>query len=114
MRTQLIRTKAQKVSDSLYNLSLMAKMLLFESVHQLDADFRMPIMNNYAKRIKTDAEAIMKQLDSTGYFDLTYSEVTDEYAGECWRIFNLIVGLSLENLREFADGLEKRMEGVEV
>lgn len=113
MRTELTRTKAEKVSDSLYNLSLMAKMLLFESVHQLDADFRMPIMNNYAKRIKTDAEAIMKQLDATGYFDLTYSEVTDDYAAECWRIFNLIVGLSLENLKEFADGLEKQFENIE-
>ncbi len=110
MRQELTKSKAERVADSLERLYIMAKVLHMESVNELDADFRMPILNNFAKRIQGDCLAISKQLDASGYFALEHNDNTEELAGEIWRVMALLVGLDVKLVKEFADNLENEFK----
>lgn len=110
IKQKLTEEKANKVALSLQKLYIMAKVLWMESLHELDADFKIPNINNFAKRIQNDAEAINKHLERTGYYNLAHIDTTEEYAGEIWRVLDLVIGLEATNIKEFADYLEKEFK----
>lgn len=114
MKYPLTPTKAQKVAISLQRLAIIANVLLFESLHELDADFRMPQVNNWAKRIKQDATAIDAHLRNSGWYDEAYIEQTEEYSAELWRSVDLLCSVDVNGVKEFNDYLESRLENIEV
>jgi hypothetical protein len=113
IRQGLTPTKAQKVGFSLQKIAIIAKVLMFESMSELDCDFRMPKLNNFAKRIKSDCEAIDKELRCSGWYDLSYTEKTEEYSGEVWRLIDLLARLDVENTRALANSLEEEFNKLE-
>ena len=112
IKQKLTPTKAQKVAISLQKLIILSKVLWMESANELDCDFKMPIINQFAKRIKSDAEAISKHLERSGYYDLKHIDPTEEYAADIWRIIDMIAGLDPQHIKEFADNLEKEFKQI--
>lgn len=110
IKQELTANKAEKVQNSLYRLLLTSKVMLIESVNELDADFKMPIINNFAKRIQNDCEAINKHLARSGYYELSETDNVEELAGEFWRVINILSGCSIENVKEFSDYLEHKFK----
>lgn len=109
MKQPLTPERIEAAQFSLQKLAILAQSLLFES-SELDTDFRIPIINNFAKRIGQDALAIRKHLEKSGRFGVRYTEVTEEYSSEIWRVVTLLNGLPVENIKQFADGLSREFE----
>lgn len=104
--------KAIKVKFSLQKMAILSQMLLLENQTELDADFRVPFINNFAKRIGQDCEAIQLHLRKSGRMVVNISDknFSEDYSGEIWRVVNLLSGLDIELIREFANNLEKEFE----
>lgn len=111
MKQPLTPERIEAAQFSLQKLAILAQALLFES-GELDTDFKIPIINNFAKRIGQDALAIRKHLEKSGRFGVRYTEVTEEYSSEIWRVVTLLNGLPVENIKQFADGLSREFEAI--
>lgn len=109
IKQTLTPTKAQKVAISLQRLAIISNVLLFESMNQLDADFRMPQVNNWAKRIKEYSESIDRHLFNTGWYDKKHTETAQEYSAEIWRSIDMLCGIDIEAVKEFNDDLSKEL-----
>lgn len=110
IKQKLNQQKAEKVALSLQKLYIMAKVLCMESVNELDVNFKMPVINSFAKRIQGDCESINKHLERSGYYELAHLDTTEDYAGEIWRVLDLVIGLDASNIKEFADYLENEFK----
>lgn len=113
MKQQLTPTKAHAIQLSLQKLSIMSQVIKFEQ-QELDVDFRIPILNNFSNRIKSDSNQIIHHLEKSGRWGITHNEATEDYAGEIWRIFDLLCGLDIEIIKEFADRLQKEFSEIGV
>lgn len=114
IKQKLTTEKAQRIGISLQRLAIISNVLLFESMRELDADFRMPQVNNWAKRIKSDAIAIDTHLKQSGWYDLSHTESTEEYSGEIWRVVDLLCNVDIKGVKEFADNLENEFKKLSV
>lgn len=93
----------------LQKLAILSQVIMFENL-ELDTDFKIPILNNFTKRIKSDCEAIQKHLKNTGRYGVRFNETTDEYSSEIYRTIDLICGLDISLIKEFNDNLQKEFE----
>lgn len=113
IRQPLTPTKAQATQLSLQKLAIMAQVIKFEQ-QELDVEFRIPILNNFAGRIRSDSDAILRHLEKSGRWGVVHTEVAEDYAGEIWRVFDLLCGLDIELVKHFADELEKEFKNLGV
>jgi hypothetical protein len=103
--------RTEQILLSLQKMAILAECLLMENCSELlGAKFGIPIINNFAKRIGKDIEAIQKHLEKSGRYGVRMTEVTEEYSSEMWRVVTLLNGLPVENIKQFADGLQKEFE----
>lgn len=93
----------------LQKLAILSQVMMFENL-ELDTDFKIPILNNFAKRIKSDCDAIQKHLKNTGRYGIRFNDATDEYSSEIYRTIDLICGLDISLIKEFNDNLQKEFE----
>jgi hypothetical protein len=108
----LTEERLRRVQLSLQKLAILSECTLIESLSELDVDFRVPQINNFARRIKSDAKEIQQHLSKSGRYNVKMTDIVEEHAGEIWRIVTLLNGLPIENIKEFADQLDKELEGI--
>jgi len=71
-------------------------------------------LNNFARRIRSDSDELIKRLEKSGRYGVRMTEVTEEYASEVWRTVTLLNGLPVDSIREFNDELSKSLEAIGV
>jgi hypothetical protein len=88
-------------------MSIMAEMLLIENQNECDTDFRIPMMNNFARRIGKDCTAIRQHIEKSGKIGVVGrdEDFVLEYSSEIWRVVDMLAGLDVSVIREFADNL---------
>ncbi len=96
---------------SLQKLAILAECLRIEFSNELlGTVFKDKTLNNFARRIRSDAEEIVSRLEKSGRYGVRMTEVTEEYASECWRVITLLNGLEVGAIKEFADNLNVELE----
>lgn len=111
-KTTLSPERSYKIFASVQFMAVMAEMIRIEHQMYMDADFKNPPVNNFAGRIRKDADAILMHLKSNPKLDFknTDPEFSEEYAAEMHRIFHYFIGYPIEKIREFMDRLESTMQ----
>lgn len=100
---------------SLQKLAVLAECVRIEFSNELlGSVFTDKTLNNFARRIRSDAEEIVKRLEKSGRYGVRMTEVTEEYSSEVWRVVTLLNGLDVEVVREFADNLSRELEKIEI
>jgi len=118
IKQPLTPERANRVYFSLQKMSIMAQMMLIENQSEMDVDFRIPFINNFAKRIGSDCETIRTHLEKSGRIGVVGrdDDFVLEYSSEIWRVVDMLAGLDVGAIREFADNLriefDRLMEGV--
>lgn len=84
-----------------------AEMIKIEHMSRLvDHRFKNPVLNNHAKKIKESAAMIQTHLSS-----LTYNKDREffeyDYAVQLHRVLKHFIGLSVQQVEEFMDSVEK-------
>ena len=94
-------------------MAILAEVLKIEHIHYMDTDFKVPQINNFAGRIKKDAESVLFHLKTHPRLNITNTdqEFTEEYAAELHRVFRFFIGLPIEKIREIMDGWEELANG---
>lgn len=116
IKQQLTPERLIRVQFSLQKQAILAKMLLLENQTEIDADFRVPYINNFAKRISGDCKTILEHLHRSGRMIVKVkdNDFYEDYAGELWRVVNMLAGLDIDILQAFADNLEVEFKKIEV
>jgi len=108
--------KKARIYKSVQFLAVMAEVIKMEHLTDLiDTDFKNPQANQFAKRIKADAEAIQFHLKCNDRVKIEFKdlEFIQEYAGELYRVFHFFIGLGITQIKEVMDNIEQIAEGVE-
>lgn len=108
--------RQNRIYFSMQKMSILAQMLLIENMNEMDADFRVPFVNNFARRIGKDAEAIRSHLKNSGRITVKGrdEDFVMEYSSEIWRVVDMLAGLDVGAIREFADNLKEEFKKMEV
>ncbi len=98
---------------SLQKLAILAECLRIEFSNELlGTIFKDKTLNNFARRIRSDAEEIVSRLEKSGRYGVRMTEVTEEYSSEIWRVVTLLNGLDVSAIREFSDKLTGELEAL--
>lgn len=111
IRQTITPERVKKAQFSLQVLTILSQALLIESVQELDVNFKVPHINQFASRIKKDCEAIQHHLTKSGRMILVDGDkdFTEEYSSEIWRIVSMLAGMDIAIIKEFADSLESKL-----
>ena len=107
-------TTQQKMLDvqySMQKLAMLSKMLLMENqTHITDSDFRIPFINQFARRIGQDCKQIEHHLKSSGrlIIKVQSEDIYDERASQLWRVIDSLAGLPIDEIKAHADSLEEK------
>jgi len=109
--------RLNRVYFSLQKQAIMAEMLLIENMTECDADFRIPFINNFARRISSDCLTIRTHLEKSGRIGVVGrdKDFVLEYSASIWRVVDMLAGLDVDSINHFADSLkaefDKQLEG---
>lgn len=111
IRQTLTPERILKAQFSLQVLTILNQAMLIESVNELDVNFKVPHINQFAKRIGSDCKAIQQHLAKSGRMILvdTDMDYTEEYSSEIWRVVSMLAGMDIAIIKEFADSLESNL-----
>lgn len=108
-----MNNRTDQILLSLQKMAILSECLIMENCSELlGAKFGVPIINNFARRIGKDCEVIRVHLEKSGRYGVRMTEVTEEYSSEIWRVVTLLNGLPVENIRQFADSLQKEFSEI--
>lgn len=82
----------------------------------VDADFRIPYINQFSRRIGKDCEAINEHIKKSGRLNVKvvdYDLLVDR-AGQLWRVIDILAAVDMEVLTAFADNLENEYKAMTV
>lgn len=109
--------KLNQIQFSLQKLAIVSQILILENQQEMvDADFRIPYINNFARRIGKDCEAINEHIKNSGRLTVKvvdYDLLVDR-AGQLWRVIDILAAVDMEILTAFADNLENEYKGMMV
>lgn len=100
--------KEEKIKDilrSIQTINTLADLIIIEYHHDLaDKPFKLPVLNQKAKRIKQDAEDIKKQLNTLAKIkDLEESE---NHGYQMYRLIKMFSTMDINQLEGFLDKAE--------
>ena len=100
--------KAVRIVKSLQLFYILAELIKMEYYNDLvDAHFKNPAINQHAKRIKESAVAIQVHVASVLKQNTAGNlDATTEYIGELYRLLDHFVGMDIESITEFLDGID--------
>lgn len=116
MYKPLTVAKTEDIQYSLKKMAILAKLLEYENqVELIDTKFKIPIINNFTKRIGSDLNAIRMHLSRSGRTNVVVndSDYAEEYTGALWRILDSLCKLDLEVLIGHAEYLEEALRKIE-
>lgn len=77
--------KLNRVKFSLQKMAILVQILLMENQTEIvDADFRIPNLNNFARRILSDSKALKNNLHTSGRINVKIvdTDFAEDYSGE--------------------------------
>jgi len=116
VKNNISEEKALQLIKSLQFILVCSQLVLTEfDMDLVDTRFKNPNLNNFAKKIKDNAEFIQLHLRSiikpkSG----NDREYTIQYINELWRILHHFIGMDIAQLEEYADGLDQMFKEQEV
>lgn len=116
IRPTMTPEKKARIYKSVQFLAVMAEVMKMEHATDLiDAEFKNPQANQFARRILSDANAIQFHLKKNDRVNIEFKdlEFIEEYAGQLYRVFHFFIGLPLSQITEVMDNLHEIAEGVE-
>lgn len=116
IKQPLTPERINRIQFSLQKMAILTQMLMFENCNELDVEFRIPFINNFAKRIGNDCKTIQNHVATSGrmMINVKDNDNLEEYSSEIWRVINLLSGLEVSLIREFADNLDKEFKAIGV
>jgi hypothetical protein len=108
--------KKLRIYKSVQFMAVMAEVIKLEHCTDLiDADFKNPRMNQFAKRIADDCQAIQFHLKHNDRVKIEFKDLDfiEEYAGELYRVFHFFIGLPKSQIKEVMDNLHEIAEVAE-
>lgn len=109
--------KKARIYKSVQFMAVMADVIKMEHCSDaIDAEFKNPQVNQFAKRIIADCKAIQFHLKHNDRVKIEFKDLDfiEEYAGELYRVFHFFIGLPLSQIKEVMDELHKISESVEI
>ena len=109
--------KKARIYKSVQYMAVMAEILKLEHCSDaIDADFKNPQVNNFAKRIAADCKAIQFHLKHNDRVKIEFKDLDfiEEYASELYRVFHFFIGLPLSQIKEVMDNLYEIAETSEL
>lgn len=109
--------KVNRIYFSLQKLAIINQMMQIEHMTELpDADFRIPFINNFCKRIGSDCLEIKRHLEKSGKITVAGrdNDFVLDYSSEIWRVVDLLCGLEIGIIKDFADNLEAEFEKAKI
>ena len=100
--------KKARIYSSVQFMAVMAEMIKLEYMSDMvDAYFKNPIVNNFAKRISSDAKDIQANLRRNEKVMINFQdlEFIEEYAAELLQLFHFFIELPLSQIKEIMAGL---------
>lgn len=100
--------RRERVYLSMQLISVLASVIQIEHAMESDVKLGKPEINMFAGRILKDAIAIQNHLSAGDKLSLktVNKGFIEEYSGELWRLNKFFIGLDIEQIREFADGIK--------
>lgn len=108
-KQELTSTRRENVYLSMQTISILASIIQHEHSMENDVKLGKPEINMFANRILKDSIAIQQHLATPGKLSIqtTNKEFIHEYTGEMWRVVRFFMGLSIEQIKDYMDGVEK-------
>lgn len=101
-------TKTEDIQYSLKKLAILSQLISYEiTVELMDANFKAPTINQFARRIGQDCQTIKSHLKA--FVCVNETDHAEEYVGALWRILDKLCELDLEVLQEHAVYLDKKV-----
>jgi hypothetical protein len=116
IKPTMTQGKKARIYKSVQFMAVMAEVMKIEHMSELiDSDFKNPQVNQFAKRIKADAQAIQFHLKHNDRVNIAFKdlEFIEDYAGELYRVFHFFIGLPLPQIKEVMDNLSEIAEAVQ-
>ncbi len=109
MKKKLSEQRVYNILQSVQIMQVLSEAIKIEFQSELiDTDLKNPAINQHAKRIKESASAI--QIHLTGLVKNKDKEYFSyEYAVEMHRVIKHFVGMDINQVREFMDGVDEIM-----
>ena len=110
LKHEISELKIERVVYSLQKMAMLSKILLMENQTEItDSDFRVPFINQFARRIGQDCKQIEQHLRKSGrlIIKVQSEDFYDEYAAQLWRVIDSLAGLPIEEIKDYADDLEQ-------
>lgn len=97
--------KTKEILRSVQAINTLADLIIIEYYHELaDKPFKLPVLNQKAKRIKQDAEDIKNQLNTLA--NVTDKEETELHGYQMWRLVKLFATMDIRQLEAYLDKIE--------
>jgi len=108
--------KKARIYKSVQFMAIMAEMIKIEHLTDtVDAYFKNPLVNQFAKRIASDAKDIQANLKRNEKVMISFQDIDfiEEYAAELWSLFHFFIGLPISQIKEIMLGLSNAKIEVE-
>ena len=114
IKQKLTPERMEHVKSSMQKMMILSQIMLFENQENIDVDYRIPNLNNFAKRIVQDTNAIQRAIKNNGRMlvNVADTDFAEDYAGEILKVINILCGLDYEIIKEFADNLENEFKQI--
>jgi len=97
---------------SLQKMALLSRMSSMENQQEIvDTNFKIPNINNFARRISQDCRAIEQHLKTSGRLivQVANEDFYDDYSAALWEVIDALAGLPLEDVKEVARDLQAKV-----
>ena len=116
IKPKMTPEKIARIYKSVQFMAVMSEVIKLEHCSEaIDAEFKNPQLNQFAKRIAADCKAIQFHLKHNDRVKIEFKdlEFIEEYAGELYRVFHFFIGLPLDQIKEVMDNLHEISQTIE-
>lgn len=104
--------QALRTQMSLQKMGLISRILIMENqTHIVDTDFKIPFINNFARRIGQDCQTIEQHLKKSGRLIIQVADESfyNEYSAALWSVIDALAGLPLDEITAVAEELQGKV-----
>lgn len=113
IKQSLTTQRSEQIQYSLKKIAVLNQLMIYEYQQIIvDTDFKIPSVNNFARRIGKDCQAIKTHLNAL--VKVQDTEYAEEFTSCLWRVLDILCKLELEPLQEYAEFLDQELEKVGV
>lgn len=105
---QMTDKKIARIYKSVQFIAVMAELIKMEHLSDLvDSRFKNPVVNQFAKRIKNDANEIQFHLKKNDKVMIEFQDIDfiENYAAELCRVFHFFIGIPFSQIKTVMDSI---------